>query len=1716
MDKYSNIIDSFLHNLYDNTNIISSFDKDKEIMKIFFNELLNGDDDNIENMLLMIYLVLYMKNQLNNVDKNLSDHIYKIIDSTSIVQAGGHLGNLRRELLKSKQILPFAFNSIYYKYITYKIRNITEMLKNGCFLDEILKAPIINTNAIVTYDELDFLNIYYAFYNKLMNFVKDKINIFENDFRNNNIIHIYRFYFFRRLLELDILDKGYIEKNDILRDNISNYTTGTQVLSVYYKNINEDNLINNIVDGLRTKVNIETPLLVNVLRQLNQVLLKNTDLDSETEKKYIKTLQKFTNKLEYKKTGGVFLKLTQNADIDKFIVILNKVLYVILRTADTIHDFIMGTRTSPDFKNKINLSDIKFITKNEDGLEAEMTYLDILNDLNTSPIFDNHFYFDKNEDDLTNDINLGSLENSMNAYSNFETNIMHQINSFIYKVSKLHPAIKENFLNIYRPSNKILENILNNIDVTSDDMNKAYGIKKSDLFDLEQQIFNPTDIPKIFNKVNVNESNLLFVIYDESVITPGKVDSRRDIINNVKNFVGSDTAKLSVDFQSSSSTFFKIFTIDDNKNKLFVRPERVYAEIWDPATNKNIKNIPKISTTQEINDLLDINQDNTNIPICEKTYTIKLKQINGRLVADAGIILDDVMDETDTDSLEIENADTYRRFTPSVSKIANLIFDSSNPTERCKLYCLKNSGDWGEVASAKQNKTFLLTEDKLCSYYSILTNTCTIYTINRGNKYITIIHKGLLEVSWKDIIHNIKTNLKNLNYFLFFTEIIISLEVEDPVYKLYYYIKYDLRNKDNIVITLSEQKTDIVGSNPVLLNVTYPETFPKEYKDLKKITLTKISFTHFDIITYPIVLEDTQKIVMKDISVGKKDIKMNIDLKLIENLNTYRSVLFEKNKSEFLLYTQAQYLASDENYNDYDTEIYSDFFNTHYTQMMTPPSDLTGLKNIITLHEFVKNKTFQILSDNILKIYILSVSNEIKGGYNILKKYFNDLYQTISYSHKQKILQWNDFRILEPSPKPYEVDLVEKIQITSDDIQAAVAILKDAETEKNLAEKKLNDIKKSYFKNIKKIDILRLITDKNVTAEVQELIVKKEEEEQEIKRQEINVKKLVKIYETVKSKTLQHHTILSFGSKIYKEYRFSKSIKALVYYMEYYNYSIEQKETITPELLCFTNILTNGLWEIFGINPFIYSIFMEVLNKKLETIPVVKNTKDIRMLKMFYYNTRSQMNKLKGFTANIIKSELPETSFNDRTELKELIENLESQIETLETDLSKITNIEEPREIYIEPVLPTHNVRPILDNLKTINLDELRLFIYIYDLIIPTDTSKFIVFDTLTTTKESIKSSNPYGTTLDIGKSAGISFFKIEQPFIKSFFKMLYKMTRLDINQDLKLFLTNNTPLSLIFKKYFSEIIESSTVQEKVDFTNIDTVIEEYVQTLKPIIDDLTIHSEYYSKIIDILKIVKNTLDDNQVYLEPTMEYKHTVQWFMFMIDSYLDNYNSILENKKIDLYQYYHLSRYLLVTIKSQLENTVAPFNDIPIIKNIKTLLEKALDVDVLPPPKTIVRTLTPDENIQLKSEIDRLNRLIDIHNIYTPVNSNVLEEKEVHFEPLDSAKAVSSEENENEEENVSDEEEEGLKKVSSKLKLCKKGGHEVKKLLQELMTRNNIKNKKEFKKQITSNKINLPHLCNFLGLSNNTPMDITEKHSRILDDKTTKLLELIERYSK
>jgi hypothetical protein len=595
-------IDQFIYDIHNDTDdIIRDFKKNKSIMKNYFSGVIVHHKDMREEILMLIYMILCMKTKLNYLDKSISELVFNYLKKTTY-DFNLHGGELdKSDYLLLKKEIPLAFNSICSQYARYKIKYIDELLskQSVTYLDQLLSPPVSsNSREIISATDVTYFTSYYNFYSNIMKYIRDFLSVIEDEFRKNEISELYRYYLYRRVLEIDTNDKYSKDKNNKLRNTIDTYKNGADVLNMLYEDVLEERLVNNVLDCLRTKVTLKSEIIVIVKDKLSKI--KSLE-DEKMIPYFIKTFDKLsfrvTKLLEYKQAGGTIIKQTEDGEkevIKLFRNRINKILYCGLRKADSIHDFIIGQRTTPEFK-KLNFLDSiiflvnkEFLLNKKDIKKVFMNYSEILQDTANTEIFDDMFIFDEDSDKTGKNINLAELERSIEGRTNFETNIIDQFNRFIYMICKSDNTDKENIkkelLSVYRPGNTILESILLNIKPVN--LNTAKYVNKEILFEMEQ-----TGIEKDFFTSTIG--NLLFVMYEDDILKAEKSSNRKDIIVKVKEFLGIDSVLLSVDFQSSSGTFFKIFTEDesDGGKNVFIRPSRVLAEIWDPARNKTIKNI---------------------------------------------------------------------------------------------------------------------------------------------------------------------------------------------------------------------------------------------------------------------------------------------------------------------------------------------------------------------------------------------------------------------------------------------------------------------------------------------------------------------------------------------------------------------------------------------------------------------------------------------------------------------------------------------------------------------------------------------------------------------------------------------------------------------------------------------------------------------------------------------------------------------------------------------------------------------------------------------------------------------------------------------------------------------------------------------------------------------------------------------------------------------
>jgi hypothetical protein len=625
--------------------------------------------------------------------------------------------------------------------------------------------------------------------------------------------------------------------------------------------------------------------------------------------------------------------------------------------------------------------------------------------------------------------------------------------------------------------------------------------------------------------------------------------------------------------------------------------------------------------------------------MCEENYKVTIKDdTNQHLMVNAGINIEK-LDSTQIKELDIENDDRSKRFHPEVKKISDLISKTDNIIKKCKLLYLKNSGDWGEVTSANENKTFLLTEDKLCSYYSILTNTSTIYTIKRGNCYITILHKGNIDMKWAEMIKQIQDSLIINAYYLFSTNIEIKLSVTE---------KSDTDDNYTLVFDLSSANSITITKTGKFL----------ELNDLKTLKIVQIKYTNTetgDILT----LSDI--IPIKDVSVNK-----DIPLTIIDILSIYSKNVLKEKKEQFLAFHE-------EKSDNFEKEIFSDFFDKYYQKIINVKANVDV--NIETLLDnYVKNMIVEYIKENIISIYLLSLTEaELDNPFHIaLEIYFKSIYQKLIYKYKE--LNWSK-----------ETDGV-LTDDYNDNLEKKITEIEDAKTA-------AKDFETTAADNYKLI--LESPDSKDKKSRLKEAA--------EVK------KEATSFLTQLERKNI---LLIPFGSKKYKEYHIKT--KKNIYHMEYYNYAITKEgnsEILDFNILLIASIATNGLWDIFEINPFIYAYYAEYLKQNYKTIPPSTDKSDITKLKKLY-------------------SSIDIDQIKDEKKLEDLLSFIE--------DEKKKYNFGQKKSL-----IKSSDKGKYIDTLKILNIYELSLFYHLYDIGIKDKQNSKFLFKSLDNLK------NRSNTTID-------------------------------------------------------------------------------------------------------------------------------------------------------------------------------------------------------------------------------------------------------------------------------------------------------------------------------------------------------------------------------
>jgi hypothetical protein len=1480
-------IDIFLYDVnHDTDNIIRDFHSNKLVMINYFNDISKLYQGYEESILLFIYLVICMKKKLIDLDKKIEQNVFNYLLKKDI-QSAGTLDSYILELLIKE--LPLAFESIYSQYAMCKLRLIQNLLttKSNLYLDEILYVPVTNlTTQIVSYEEKNYFNSYNNFYDKIMMYIKNEVLKIEYQFKNNNLNELYRYYLYRKIIEFDIKEETYKNKNDTLREYIVQNKSAYDIMKMLYGSIYEDTVRYNVVDEFRTKVTENSNSIILIMNILEKQVTKAVQKDSITY--YSKTFDRLTDKvtkmLEHKQSAGMFLRnevIPKQAGKPDLNTIyrerINKILYTVLRGADTKHDFLFDEkRPSAEFQKNKNeyLKSIKFIPKlefTEVGKKAEnqkKNYDEILTDLYHAEIFSKLFIIGDQKDIL--DIDLEPLLEAMEKKSDFEDNIMAQMNRFIYNVCQLDfspDAININgeFLKVYRPGNFILEKILKS-NFMSPYLNTAQYINKKELFNLENRDFDETKISEIFKKEELD--NLLFVIYDDSILNDDAVNKqkRKEIINTVKKFFGTDSVKLLVDYGQKSGPFFKIFTKDNDIGKdVFLIPKFSLAQEWDAATKRtyhlNTTEEPQILNT----DLLD---KENNIPICEKDYKVTLERKDDRVIAHADINVY----ELDKGSVPIDS----KNFTPSVNILSDLISDKkATEAIRCKLFYLKNSGDWGQVTSANQNKSFLLSEDRLCSYYSFLTNTSTIYTMERGSnsnrKFITMIHRGDIDMSWQNIIEIIQKTLSLNNYYIFYNNITITLKC---IYKLssknktdIYKITYTLI-KENVTYKVKKNNSDIPNAD---INSEL-----QKISKLKVIQITQIIYTK-DSTDMPI----NDNVIIKD----ETDVNNSIPITISKQIENHSLIKKQEERCLFLVKNKCN--------DDYEKMIYSNFFDKFYSEILDPslvqPTDESTADK---LKRVVREEIINYISENIMIIYLSFLNSD---------KNFLDQEEKEECKEGNDCIGKNKHNICTKKYRATITSFFNTLNLKTAEKYKLEYIDFDNELNWKLINELVIDPEETYEINIAKMIESQIKIKETANAEFLRL----SEELKQTKKED--PKNEEKIEELTKNKS-KAYKLKNYNPKIldYKNYNMADDKRTIVNDLSLYKYKNSEQNVF------ISSMLTNGLWDIIHINPFIYSLYSKFLSIYPNLIPKCTDKDKITRIQNLYF---------KIYPALITPEILQTLSGSVKKTIIDLKDFMLGENHKYRFDIIPQRGI--TAETYIDSLLD------FLD--KGFIIYELGLFSYLYDFITPIEIAK--------------KEENIFKTLENSSDTANIDLIRdrkdnksnrVIKPFVGEYLKMLKDLLPKEDTDILVSLSSPDSPIVLYFRKILEELDITKHKEMMISEDNVLFIITNYVTKLKELKD-----VEYYSEIINILKSIKDTLKNNEIYIDEKNSIKTTVLWFIDMLYGYLSDYDKIEYIKNMNEFQYCKLTRQLLEKIKESIK-------DHNVLKHIYNFLIEVLKKDL------------------------------------------------------------------------------------------------------------------------------------------------------------------------
>ncbi len=445
----------------------------------------------------------------------------------------------------------------------------------------------------------------------------------------------------------------------------------------------------------------------------------------------------------------LFPKDTQGLNIDQInkLKLISIIVYTSLRVADTIHDFNGRSLNLNNYINTIqffiNLG-LKDYFKKYEG----MTISEIFEKL-----MDVTEFKMKNLNDHLNKLDV------TNKFSNVEDDTMENIANFLKEIYKdtSYSFLKEYIEKIYRPNKDDLKKIINYIFVAKN------NIIESLLIPIDKIILLDGTIDKKINTIEKKDSKLsLLVLKKGATLDKDTYDNLKKFFEGRQLGISYDMGPIVLKILELVNDYEKDKNIE-NKDKLFFVPEKIIAEVWDPADNKNATKTRYNNITNQIiyveNDLLDIDneKDGRLITICNPDQSLTLTYEAP----------DKVIGTLNTKQLNIKGREYESKY-GEINKVIGRILNKDVPFDPCDGFYVKNSGDWGQVKSAKNNKMILLTEDRLCNEYAVLTDTSSIYAFNlkeQPNHIFFLLHKGKIDKDYNDVLNEAKSLLKqNKNY----------------------------------------------------------------------------------------------------------------------------------------------------------------------------------------------------------------------------------------------------------------------------------------------------------------------------------------------------------------------------------------------------------------------------------------------------------------------------------------------------------------------------------------------------------------------------------------------------------------------------------------------------------------------------------------------------------------------------------------------------------------------------------------------------------------------------------------------------------------------------------------------------------------------------------------------------------------------------------------